>query len=85
MAQIVSILSLKLINNKSFGKGEGNSKKEAESKAAQVAIALLCDKGSWSKEKLGEVNRITLPASANANFYPSLPESAHAALIASSG
>ena len=39
-----------LINNKSFGKGEGNSKKEAESKAAQVAIALLCDKGRGAKK-----------------------------------
>ena len=39
-----------LISNKSFGKGEGNSKKEAESKAAQVAIALLCDKGRESKK-----------------------------------
>ena len=38
-----------LINNKSFGKGEGNSKKEAESKA-QVAIALLCDKGRGAKK-----------------------------------
>lgn len=39
-----------LISNKSFGKGEGSSKKEAESKAAQVAIALLCDKGRKAKK-----------------------------------
>lgn len=43
-----------LINNKSYGTGAGNSKKEAESKAAQAAVALLCD-----KDREGKLNQVS--------------------------
>ena len=38
-----------LISNKPYGTGAGNSKKEAESKAAQAAVVLLCEKGRKGK------------------------------------